>query len=128
MVNKDSNLFEGSYVVLTLDHDPWYQSGNLGIPEKYIPQDFTSDDDPYKQDGIQKYAKYKSDVKLDLTKYDLGLGHSILDRKLKMENKNNVDKVENFSTSDNTNRNILLVLLFIIIMIYLYKKYYCKKN
>ena len=72
-----TNLFEGSHVVLTLDEDPWYQSGDLGIPDKYIPSDFTSDDDPYKQDVSQRYGRYKSNVRLDMTKSDLGLGFKI---------------------------------------------------
>ena len=45
-------------------------------------------------------------------KYDLGLGHSIIERKKNMEN-----------FSDNTNRNILIVLIIIIILIYLLKKH-----
>lgn len=113
-MTTNNNLFEGSHVVLTIDDDPWYQSGNLGIPDKYIPSDFTSDDDPYKSDVFLKYAPYKTNVKLDRTKYDLGLGHSLLERKKNMEN---------FTTSDNTNRNILIVLLIIIILIYFIKKH-----
>lgn len=110
----NNNLFEGSHVVLTIDEDPWYQSGELGIPKKYIPSDFTSDDDPYKSDVYLKQAPYKSNVKLDTTKYDLGLGHSFLERKKNMEN---------FTTSDNTNRNILIVLIIIILLIYFIKKH-----
>ena len=113
MTSNNNNLFEGSHVVLTLEEDPWYQSDNLGIPQKYIPSDFTSDDDPYKTDYHQKYARYKSNVKLDINKFDLGLGHSILERKKNMEN---------FNVSDNTNRNILLILLIIIILIYFIKR------
>jgi hypothetical protein len=113
-MTANNNLFEGSHVVLTIDEDPWYQSGNLGIPDKYIPTDFTSDDDPYKSDIHLKYAPYKSNVKLDKNKHDLGLGHSFLERKKNMEN---------FTMSDNTNRNILIVLLIIIILIYLIKKH-----
>jgi len=114
MTTNNNNLFEGSHVVLTLDNDPWYQSGNLGIPEKYIPSDFTSDDDPYKTDLHQRYAPYRSNVKLDVNKYDLGLGHSFLERK---------NKTENFTLSDNTNRNILILLLIIILVIYFVKKH-----
>lgn len=112
MTTNNNNLFEGSHVVLTLENDPWYQSNDLGIPQKYIPTDFTSDDDPYKSDVHSKYARYKSNVKLDMGKYDLGLGHSIIERKKNMEN-----------FSDNTNRNILIVLIIIIILIYLLKKH-----
>jgi len=114
MTTNNNNLFEGSHVVLTMDEDPWYQSGNLGITKKYIPSDFTSDDDPYKSDIHLKYAPYKSNVKLDMTKYDLGLGHSFLERKKNMEQ---------FTISDNTNRNILIVLIVIILLIYLVKKH-----
>ena len=114
MTTNNNNLFEGSHVVLTLDNDPWYQSGNLGIPEKYIPSDFTSDDDPYKTDLHQRYAPYRTNVKLDVNKYDLGLGHSLLERK---------NKIENFTLSDNTNRNILILLLIIILVIYFVKKH-----
>jgi hypothetical protein len=114
MTTNNNNLFEGSHVVLTMDEDPWYQSGNLGIPEKYIPSDFTSDDDPYKSDIHLKYAPYKSNVKLDKTKYDLGLGHSFLERKKNMEQ---------FTISDNTNRNILIILIIIILIIYFIKKH-----
>jgi len=114
MTRNNNNLFEGSHVVLTMDEDPWYQSDNLGIPQKYIPSDFTSDDDPYKSDLHLKYAPYKSNVKLDKTKYDLGLGHSFLERKKNMIN---------FTMSDNTNRNILIVLIIIIILIYLLKRH-----
>jgi len=114
MTTNNNNLFEGSHVVLTMDEDPWYQSNNLGIPKKYIPSDFTSDDDPYNTDLHLKYAPYKSNVKLDITKNDLGLGYSLLERKKNMEE---------FTISDNTNRNILIVLIIIIIIIYLFKKY-----
>ena len=114
MTTNINNLFEGSHVVLTMDEDPWYNSDNLGIPKKYIPYNFTSDDDPYKSDLHLKYAPYKSNVKLDMTKNDLGLGHSFLARKKNMEN---------FTTSDNTNRNILMVLIIIILIIYFIKKH-----
>jgi len=112
MTTNNNNLFEGSHVVLTLDNDPWYQSNSLGISEKYIPYDFTSDDDPYKSDIYTKQARYKSNVNLDMSKSDLGLGHSIIQRKKNMEH-----------FSDNTNRNILIVLIIIIILIYLLKKH-----
>ena len=113
MTTINNNLFEGSHVVLTLDNDPWYHSDNLGIPQKYIPSDFTTDDDPYKSDIHLRYAPYKSNVVLDTKKYDLGLGHSIIERKKRMEN---------FKISDNTNRNILFILILIIVAIYLFRK------
>ena len=114
MTTNINNLFEGSHVVLKMDEYPWFQSGNLGISKKYIPSDFTSDDDPYKSDIHLKYAPYKSNVKLDMNKYDLGLGHSFLERKKNMEQ---------FTMSDNTNRNILIILIIIILIIYLIKKH-----
>jgi hypothetical protein len=112
--NNNNNLFEGSHVVLTIDKDPWYQSGNLGISQEHIPSDFTSDDDPYKTDVHVKYAPYKSNVRIDKTKSDLGFGHSFLERK------NNTEK---FTMSNNTNRNILILLLIIIVIIYLVKRH-----
>lgn len=101
-------------MVLTIDEDPWYQSGNLGISQKYIPLDFTSDDNPYKSDVSVKTASYKSNVKLDLTKNDLGLGHSFIERKV---------NTEKFTISNNTNRNIIILLIIIIIVIYFAKRH-----
>lgn len=114
MTTNNNNLFEGSHVVLTIDEDPWYQSGNLGIPRKYIPSDFTSDEDPYKSDVYVHNAPYKSNVKFDMTKSDLGLGHSLIERKI---------NTEKFTMSNNTNRNILILLIIIIIVIYLVKRH-----
>ena len=69
-----------------------------------ITLDFTSDDDPYKSDIHLKYAPYKTNVKLDKTKYDLGLGHSFLERKKNMEN---------FVTENSINQRFYNIIFFV---------------
>ena len=131
----DQNLFKGAHVVLVSEEKPWYNNKN--IPKKYISDmNFINDVDDI--DDVQPYGKgmtsqqiYKSDVKLDKTLPDLGLGHSFLQRKISMDNMDSMDGVEHFnrdsSKSDIMNRNILIFVLVILIAIWLYRKYYVKK-
>jgi hypothetical protein len=124
----DQNLFKGAHVVLVSEENPWYINKN--IPKKYISDsDFINNFDnvePYGK-GMKDQQDYKSYVKLDTTLPDLGLGHSFLQRKLSMDS-----GIEQFnsdsSKSDIMNRNILIFVLVILIAIWLYRKYYVKKN
>lgn len=122
----DQNLFKGAHVVLVSEENPWYI--NKGIPKKYISNmEFVNDIDSYSR-GMMPHEIYKSDVKLDTTLPDLGLGHSIIHRKLTMDGINYLEGVEGFSgsNSDIMNRNILLILLIILVIFWFYC--ICKKK
>jgi hypothetical protein len=117
----DQNLFKGAHVVLVSEQNPWYV--NKGIPNKYISnKEFVKDIDVDAYDRTMNPQDiYKTEVKIDKTLPDLGLGHSFLQRKLAM------DGIEQFnsdsSSSDRMNRNILLIVLVILIAIWLYRRY-----
>jgi hypothetical protein len=118
----DQNLFKGAHVVLVSEENPWYI--NKGIPKKYISErEFLNDIYPYSR-GMYPYEQYKSDVKLDTTLPDLGLGHSIIQRRLVMEGKDFLNTTENFNStkSDIMNRNILIVILLLLILFLLYNQ------
>ena len=122
----DQNLFKGAHVVLVSEENPWYI--NKGIPKKYISNmDFVNDIESYSR-GMTPQEIYKSDIKLDTTLPDLGLGHSIIQRKLTMDGVNYLEGVEGFSgsKSDIMNRNILLILVIILLICWFYRVY--KKN
>jgi hypothetical protein len=122
----DQNFFKGSHVVLVSEEDPWYL--NKGIPQKYISNmEFVNDIESYSR-GMSPYEIYKSDIKLDTTLPDLGLGHSMLHRKITTDGNNYLDGVEGFSSSksDIMNRNILLILLVILLIFWLYHNYKTK--
>ena len=123
----DENLFKGAHVVLVSEENPWYI--NKGIPKKYISNmEFVNDINSYSR-GMMPQEIYKTDVILDTTLPDLGLGHSIIQRKLTMDGVNYLNGVEGFSNSksDIMNRNILLILLIILVLFWFYR-IYKKKN
>ena len=123
----DENLFKGAHVVLVSEENPWYI--NKGIPKKYISNmEFVNDINSYSR-GMMPQEIYKTDVILDTTLPDLGLGHSIIQRKLTMDGVNYLNGVEGFSNSksDIMNRNILLILLIILVLFWFYH-IYKKKN
>ena len=70
---------------------------------------------------------YKTEVKIDKTLPDLGLGHSFLQRKMAMDGieqfNSDSNSNSNSSSSDKMNRNILLFVLIILIGIWLYRRY-----
>lgn len=122
----DQNLFKGAHVVLVSEENPWYI--NKGIPNKYISNmEFVNDINSYSR-GMLPHEIYKSEVKLDTTLPDLGLGHSIIQRKLTMDGIDYLDRIEGFSgsKSDIMNRNILIVILIILLIFWCYRIY--KKN
>jgi hypothetical protein len=122
----DQNLFKGAHVVLVSEGNPWYL--NKGIPKKYISNiEFVNDIESYSR-GMNPHQIYKSDIKLDTTLPDLGLGHSILHRKITTDGNNYLDGVEGLSSSksDIMNRNILLILLVILLIFWLYHNYKTK--
>ena len=113
----DKNLFKGAHVVLVSDDNPWYI--NKGVPLKYVGKDFTMDVNPY-DTHMYPYEEYKSRVKMNMNKPDLGFGHSYLQRTINMTG----GPVEGFSgSSDTMNRNILISLLVFIIIVWLYRRY-----
>ncbi len=118
----DQNLFKGAHVVLVSESNPWYI--NKGVPKKYISdKDFVKDTGSYDR-TMSPEQIYKSDVQLDTTLPDMGLGHSFLQRKLAMDN------IEYFNSnknkSDRMNRNILFIILIVLVLIWVYHRY--RKN
>ena len=125
----DQNLFKGAHVVLVSEENPWYV--NKGIPQKYLSKEFMNeyvvDPSPYDNDMYPNDI-YNSNVKLDKRYPDMGLGHSILARKIAMDNteqfnNTNSNSNNNLTTTDIMNRNILVILLIILVLIYLYRRY-----
>ena len=111
---KNDKRYKGKTVVLVDAENPWYQNDTT-VPSKYKNSElFFEDKNIYKQSLFVPYGRTSSCVKLNMSKPDLGLGHSFLERK---------NKTENFTMSDNTNRNILILLLIIILVIYFVKKH-----
>ena len=82
----DTNLFKGAHVVLVSEENPWYV--NKGIPQKYLSKEFMNeyveDPSPYDNDMYPNDI-YNSNVKLNKRYPDMGLGHSILARKLNVQ-------------------------------------------
>jgi len=119
----DQNLFKGAHVVLVSEQNPWYV--NKGVPKKYISNmEFVNDITAYGR-GMSPEQIYKSDVKLDTTLPDMGLGHSFLQRKLAMDNIEYFNN-SNSNKSDKMNRNILFFILIVLVLIWLYHRY--RKN
>ena len=123
----DQNLFKGAHVVLVSEENPWYI--NKGVPSKYISnKEFVKDTDVHAYDRTMNPQDiYKTEVKIDKTLPDLGLGHSFLQRKMAMDGieqfNSDSNSNSNSSSSDKMNRNILLFVLIILIGIWLYRRY-----
>ena len=119
----DQNLFKGAHVVLVAEENPWYI--NKGIPSKYISnKEFVKDTDVHAYDRTMNSQEiYKTEVKIDKTLPDLGLGHSFLQRKLAMDGIEQFNSDYITSKSDIMNRNILIIVLLILIGIWLYRRY-----
>ena len=116
IINDRDDLFSGNHVVLVTDSNPWYINKTNTVPVKYIANEFTSSSDPYERNTYQKFAKYKSKLKYDPTKLDLGFGHSFIEHKY-------VSTVEDFDgSSDRMNRNILISILAVLLVVFIYNK------
>jgi hypothetical protein len=121
-------VFKTNNLVLVEANNPWYVNKENTIPQKYISSDkyFENDDNkkdythPYAYNKPQDSAQYVSNVKLDGSQPNLGLGYSFAERR----------NVENFGPStkkdDNTNY-IIMIMFFVIALLFLYNIYKKKK-
>jgi len=117
------NLLKGTEVVLVDSDSPWFLNKKLNVAPKYIPNNFNSEfnnDNPYKENHLLKQAKYKTNVTPEQQNKLIYQPHSLLERKLVSETKENFDYTK--ITNDKMNRNILIGILIIIIFIYIYKR------
>ena len=115
-------IFKTNNLVLVENNNPWYVNKENTIPVKYISSEeyFKNKDDkidythPYGFNKPSDSAQYESNIKIDLSKPNLGLGYSFAERK----------NVENFGppTKNKDNTNYIIIIMFIVIAaLFLYR-------